>query len=97
MASLTYSHNSRFPHDPNNLDYNAETPEVRNAINKEEWVLSYYKGAKPSQGKASKLGFLQQWLPLIALIGVVIVFFYFNSKMTGFGHVLDQVIQKLPK
>lgn len=96
IPTLMYSYNSRYPHDPDNLDYNAETPEIRNSMNKSEWVESYFKGAKPSQSnKGGKLGFLQQWLPWAALIAVVLLFFYFNSKMSGFGRQLDLVIGQL--
>jgi hypothetical protein len=95
VATLIYSYNSRFPHDPNHLEINSETPEVRDAINKAEWVESYYKGAKPSQSKGGKLGMLQQYLPWIAILLVVIVAIYFNSKMTDFGHILDQIVTKI--
>jgi hypothetical protein len=95
VATLDYSWNSRFPHNPNNMEITAETPQTRKALNKEEWVESYYKGAKPSSAKNGKLGFLQQWLPWIAILLVIVVAFYFNSKMQGFGATLDQVIDKI--
>ena len=97
VATLTYSYNSRFPHDPNNMDYNAETPEVRNALNLQEWVLSYFRGAKPSQGKPSKVGLVEKYLPWAAILLVVVVAWYFNSKMSGFGSQLDAIIGQLPK
>jgi hypothetical protein len=98
VATLFYSHNSRFPHNPNNLEVNAETPEVRNAINRNEMFLSYAKSSKPAQSKGGRQGFLDKWLPtIIALVAVGLVFWYFNSKMSGFGQVLDQVVSKLPK
>lgn len=97
VATLFYSYNSRFPHDPNNLDYNTETPEVRNALNKTEWVDSYYKGAKPSQQKSSKQGLVEKFLPWVAIVLVGILFWYFNSKMAGFGATLDLIVSKIAK
>lgn len=94
VATLDYSWNSRFPHDPNNLDITAETPETRKALNKEEWVKSYYLGAKPNTGK-TKQGMIMSWLPWIAIILVVLVAFYFNNKMTEFGGILDNVVEKI--
>lgn len=96
VPTLDFSWNSPYPHDPNNLNINSVTPEIRNALNKEEWTLSFFKGARPSTSKASgKFGFIQQWLPILALLGIVVVFFYFNSKMQGFGSQLDLVIGKI--
>jgi hypothetical protein len=95
LPTLDYSWNSRFPHNPDNLDDNSETPEVRKALNKTEWMESYYKGSKPSSQKGKSLGFIQQWLPLIAILLVVVVAVYFNSKMSGFGKTLDAVINQM--
>jgi hypothetical protein len=76
------------------LQITSETPEVRKNLNKEEWVRSYYRGAKPASAQ-TKTGMLTQYLPWVAILLVVIVAFYFNSKMEGFGHTLDQVIGKI--
>lgn len=91
VATLTFSHHSRYPLDPNTLQYTAETPTTRAALNKTEWTESFFKGAKPSQ-KQGKMGGLAQYLPWVAIGLVVIVAWYFNSKMTSFGHILDQIV-----
>ena len=97
VATLAYSYNSRFPHDPNNLEINTETPEVRNALNLQEWVLSYFRGAKPSQPKATRSGLIEKYLPWAALVGVGLVFWYFNSKMQSFGMTLDSIVSNMGK
>lgn len=93
VATLDYSWFSRFPHDPNKMEVTAETPKTRKALNKEEWVESYYKGAKPSA--ANKQNIIAQYLPWVAIGLVVIVAFYFHTKMSGFGAQLDAVINNL--
>jgi hypothetical protein len=95
VASLTFSYSSRFPLDPNTLSYDAESPEVRKTLNKEEWVRSYFRGAVPQNKSTAKLGFIGQWLPWIAIGLVVVVAFYFNSKMTSFGNTLDAMIGQI--
>ena len=95
VAALTFSHTSRWPLDTNSMSYTAETPETRKNLNKEEWVNSYYKGAKPSSASKGKLGGLQQYLPWVAILLVVLVAFYLNNKMSSFGAVLDTVVGKI--
>lgn len=94
VATLDYSYNSRFPHDPNDMKITAETPAVRKALNKEEWVESYYKGAKPSTQK-TKQGVIMQYLPWVAIFLVVLLFVYFNNQMTHLGAILDVVVGKI--
>jgi hypothetical protein len=94
VATLDFSEHNPFPHDPNDMKFNADTPQIRNALNKTEWTESYFKGSKPSQSK-TKTGLITQYLPWVAILLVVGVAFYFNSKMTGFGATLDAVINKL--
>ena len=93
VASLDFTHDSRYPLDPNTLKPVIISPEVRNAMNKEEWVKSYAKGFTPPTSK--KQSMLNQYLPWIAIGLVVIVAFYFNTKMSGFGAQLDAVVNSL--
>ena len=79
VATLDFSHTSRFPHDPNNMNKNWETPEVRNAINKSELVTSYFKTSTPNSTK--KQGKLTEYLPWIAIMAVVLVGFYLYNNM----------------
>ena len=97
VPCLTFSHISRFPLDPNTNTYNAESPEVRGALNKEEWVKSYYKGAVP-QNKGMKTGLqgmIMQWLPIIAIVACVGLFVYFNGKLSDMGSTMDAIVGKL--
>jgi hypothetical protein len=97
IPCLTFSHTSRWPLNPNTNLYTAESPEVRETLNKEEWFKSFNKSASP-QGKGVKAGFsgmIMQWLPIIAIVLVIGVFIYFNGKLSDMGHSLDAVIGKL--
>ncbi len=82
VATLDYSYTSRFPHDPNNMAITAESPETRKALNKQEWVTSYYRGAEPKAGK-TKVSLIEKYLPWVAIVLVVVVAFYlYNSQQT---------------
>lgn len=75
---LFYSWYSEYPHDPNDYRNVWVTPEVRKAINKAEWVESYYKGARPSSSK--KQSTIMQWIPFVAILIVFILgFWVFNN------------------
>jgi hypothetical protein len=88
VATLDYSYSSRFPHDPNELQVTAETPATRKALNKEEWVESYYKGAKPSTPSKKSAVFVQ-YLPWVAIVLVVIVAFYLYNNMQGLANQMS--------
>ena len=97
IPCLTFSHTSRWPLDPNSNLYTAESPEVRDTLNKEEWFKSFNKSASP-QGKGMKAGLqgmIMQWLPIISLVAVVGVFIYFNGKLTDMGHIMDALVGKV--
>jgi hypothetical protein len=78
VSCLFYSWYSRFPHDPDNYANVWETPEVRKMINKEEWVKSYAKGFSPQAAK--KPSFMQQWMPFISILAVVLIGFYLYTN-----------------
>ena len=80
VATLDYTYSSRFPHDPNNMNITSETPATRKALNKEEWVESYYKGAKPS-APGKKQSLITQYLPWISILLVVMIGFYLYNNM----------------
>ncbi len=97
VATLDYTYESEYPLDPNTLKPVVLSPQVRGVMNKEEWAYSYFKSAAPNK-TAKKLGFLgnfSAYVPWIAIILVVIVAIYFNSKMSSLGATLDAVIGKL--
>ena len=85
VATLDFSWNSRFPHDPNNLKITSETPATRKALNKEEWVESYFKGANPNTAK-TKQSMITQYLPYIAVLLVVIVAVWMYTNMQALSN-----------
>lgn len=84
VATLDYSYNSRFPIDPNTLEPAIISPEVRAVMNKEEWTKSYAKGFTPPTAK--KQSMLQQYLPLISVVLIVLVGFYLYTNMQGLAN-----------
>jgi len=81
VATLDYGYNNRFPIDPNTLKPVIISPEVLAVMNKEEWVKSYAKGFQPPTAK--KQSMLQQYLPLISVVLIILVGFYFYTNMQG--------------
>jgi hypothetical protein len=78
---LKYSWYSEYPHDPKNFGRTVVNPQVRKAINKSETFESYFKTSSPSVKQS--MGFMQRWLPLIAIGIVVIVAVYlYNNQQT---------------
>lgn len=94
VATLDYTYGKRLPLDSNRADYDWENPEVRKAINISDIVKSYFATSSPA-ATSKKAGLLTAYLPWIAIGLVVLVAFYFNSKMTSFGAALDAVINQL--
>lgn len=93
VPTLDYSWTSRFPHDPDNMDVTAESPEVRKALNKEEWVKSYYRGAKPTT--ATRQNIITQYLPWIAIILVFVVGVYLYNNMQAMNIQMQAIQQSL--
>lgn len=81
VQTLDFTHESRLPLDPNTLKPVIISPEVRAAMNKEEWVKSYAKGFQPPNSK--KQSMLQGYLPWVAIILVVLVGFWLYNNMSG--------------
>ena len=79
VATLDFTWDSRFPEDPNTMNPVIISPEVRNAMNKEEWVKSYAKGFTPPSAK--KQSTFQQYLPWLSIGLIVLVGFYLYSNM----------------
>ena len=98
VASLDYSYHSRFPHNPNKMRQSWETPEVRKAINKREWVLSYAKGFTPPTRKAESG--LNKYIPWIAVIMVLLVAGYVMMNMQGLAvqiNMLEENVKALAR
>lgn len=77
---LKYSWYSRFPHDPRNYGLTVISPRVRKSIDKAEMVKSYFQTSTPTT-TTRKEGFIQRWMPLIAVGVIVIMGYYFYTNM----------------
>jgi len=87
VATLTYTYNNRLPHDPNTNKPAIVSPEVRNAMNKEEWLKSYAKSFTPP--KAIKQTFIQQYLPYVSMVLIIFVGFWMYNNMQSFAEHLN--------
>ena len=79
VATLDFTWYSRYPLDPNTLKPVVISPEVREAMDKEEWVKSYAKGFSPSVSQKQSL--IQQYLPFASVVLVILVGFYLYMNL----------------
>ena len=79
VATLDFCPDSRYPLDPNTLQPVVISPEVRQAMNKEEWVKSYAKGFSPQATRKQSL--IQQYLPFVSIVLVLLVGVYLYMNM----------------
>jgi len=86
---MNYTWSSRFPLDKKTGKPTIISPAVRNSMNKEEWVGSYAKGFTPPSSKKQTM--IQQYLPWIAVIGVVIVGVYFYTNMSAIAQHVQSI------
>lgn len=93
VASLEFIYDKRFPIDPETGEAVIITPEVRNAMNKEEWVKSYAKNFTPPSTKKETT--LQQYLPWITIGLVALIGFYVYSNMQSFEQSLIIITDKV--
>ncbi len=82
VASLDYTDGIRWPHDPNTLKPVIISAEVRAVMDKEEWAKSYFKSSVPKTARQNQ-NMLQQYLPYVAIVLVVLLGFYFYQNMKG--------------
>ena len=78
------------------MDYDWENPETRKAIDTSDMVKSYFTTSNPKGSPKPKMA-LEKWLPWIAIGLVLLVAWYFNQKMVGFGANIDAVVRELNK
>ena len=83
VATMNFTYANRWPIDPSTGEFVIISPEVRNAMNKEEWVKSYARGFTPPSAK--KQTAFQQYLPWVAILLVVMVGMYFYTNMQALG------------
>ena len=86
VPSLMFMYNNRFPIDPTTGKPVIITPEVRNAMNKEEGVKSYAKGFQPPSTKKETA--MQQYLPWVTIGVVALLGFYVYTNMQAFNQAL---------
>lgn len=93
VATMSYTYSSRFPIDPTTGKPSIISPEVRNAMNKEEWVKSYARGFTPPSAK--KQTFIQNYLPWFAIGVVVLLGIYVYMNNQAFNKALIDIINKV--
>ena len=84
VSTLDFTHESRWPLDPNTLKPVIISPDVRASMNKEEWVKSYAKGFTPPGSKKDSI--LKEYAPWIAILLVVLVGFYLYNNMAALAN-----------
>ena len=98
VAKLDFVHWDRFPIDPATAKPAIISPEVRAIMNKEEWTKSFAKSMTPPN--KTKQSMLQQYLPWISVILVVIVAVYLYMNISAIGQhlqVIDNQLRTIPK
>lgn len=93
VATLDYTHVNRFPIDPETGKHAIISPEVRNAMNKEEWVKSYAKGFQPPTAKRQSA--IQQYLPWLAIGLVALMGVYFYTNIQALNQNLATLINQV--
>lgn len=93
VAALDFTYASRWPIDPATGKPAIISPEVRSAMNKEEWVKSYAKGFTPPSAK--KQTAIQQYLPYVAILLFVMMAVYFYTNIQALGASLAEVVNRL--
>jgi len=76
---IKYSWYNRFPHDPNNYSMHIYSPALRKIIDKGEMMQSYFKSSNPATG-GKKQSAMMAYLPLITILALVMMAFYFYSN-----------------
>lgn len=101
VQTLDFTYSSRWPHDPNTMSVNLDDPAIRDALNKQEWVESYVKGATPKGTNKRAGGFLDKYLPWLAIAAVVLVGFWMYQNQQNLAHqfaILNNTVNsRLPK
>jgi hypothetical protein len=93
VNSLEYSWQSIYPVDPHNYQNTWVTPEVYKIHNTENAFSSYGKGFAPQSGK--KQGMIMQYLPIIAIVLIVILGFWVYSNFTTIASSLTDLTNKV--
>ncbi len=94
IVAYDFSWYHRFPHNPDDFENTWDTPDLRKAINLTDRMKAYAKGQSQALG-GKKPSTLQQYLPWIAIIGILIIgVMLYNTNQ----HIsLLEQMQKIPK
>lgn len=84
VQTLDFTYESRWPLDPNTLKPMVISAEVRKAMNKEEWAVSWAKHSTPNAGK--KQSMLREYLPWVAILLVVLVGFWMYNNLAAISN-----------
>lgn len=93
VPAMDFTYASRWPIDPTTGKPAIISGEVRNAMNKEEWVKSYAKGFTPPSQKKQTL--VQQFLPWVTIGLVLMMGAYFYTNIQTLGFSLAEIANKL--
>lgn len=80
---------SRYPVNPNDYKRTWDTPELRNMLNLEEQLKSFFKNFVPPNTK--KVSGLTQYLPIIAIFLVIAVGLIMFSQLEGMKQVINMM------
>ncbi len=98
VAKMDFVWNNRFPVDPNTGEPTIISPEVREKMDKEEWVKSYAKGFAPPSNKKGTA--MQQYLPYVTILLIVVVAVYVYTNMQAIGQhlaIIDNTLRAITK
>lgn len=93
VNSLEYSWQSIYPVDPHNYQNTWVTPEIYRIHNTENAFSSYGKGFAPQTDK--KQGLIMRWLPLIAILLIIIVAFWVYSNFNAISGALTDITNRV--
>lgn len=82
-------HYSRYPLNPHDYKRTWDTPELRNMLNLEEQLKSFFKNFTPP--KTQKASGLLQYLPLITILLLLVVGFFLYSQQEGMKQVINMM------
>lgn len=93
-SCLLYTWESGWPRDPRNKWRTSISPRVRNVINTQQMLESYFKTSSPATA-SKKQTFIEKYLPYIIVIVVIIGGYYLYSTQQGMMQVINMMQQQI--
>lgn len=88
VATLDFTHESRWPLNPNTFNPSIDSPRVRKNLNKEEDFNAFGRGVNAQVDK-KKQG-LQKWLPwIVGGVAIMLIYIYFNGQLTSMANYMN--------